>query len=78
MTRQSYEQDGESTIGITYMVDNIDSKNRMTGLKDKIENKCSKSNWPATFCYTNIIEIILKDSELLPSFMFTILLLFFS
>lgn len=34
---------------IEYMVDNIDSKNRMTGLKDKIENKCSKSNWPATF-----------------------------
>ena len=28
---------------IEYMVDNIDSKNRMTGLKDKIENKCSKS-----------------------------------
>lgn len=41
---------------IEYMVDNIDSKNRMTGLKDKIENKCSKSNWLATF----VIPILLK------------------
>ena len=29
---------------IEYMVDNVDSKNRMTGLKDKLINKNSKSN----------------------------------
>ena len=36
MTRQSYEQDGESTIGITYMVDNIDTDNIVNSLNKSL------------------------------------------
>ena len=36
MTRQSYEQDGESTIGKTYMVDNIDTDNIVNSLKKSL------------------------------------------
>ena len=38
MTRQSYEQDGESTIGTTYMIDNIDVDNIINSLNKSLSN----------------------------------------
>ena len=61
MTRQSYEQDGESTIGKTYMVDNIDTDNIVNSLNKSLSKFVIKDEFTDEILNYFDFSVVSKD-----------------